>query len=899
MAVSLLSTKLYIHPTRAKVIERPRLTEKLISGLDCSGSFALLSGPAGFGKTTLLSDFVTQLQRPVAWVSLDEGDNDFAQFWTYLVKACQSVLEGVGEAALELLNTPQSLPDETIPTILINDFVTQTDTVVLVLDDYHEIQNQAIHASLLFLLEHLPDNLYIVISTRTDPPWPLARYRARNQLIEVRAQDLRFSIVEATEFLNRTMDLDLAAEDVAALEERTEGWVAGLQLAALSMQGREDISTFVKAFTGSHVYVAEYLVEEVLQRQPEDIQTFLLQTSLLKRMNAGLCEAVTGYQDGQVILQSLHRENIFVIPLDNESRWFRYHHLFAELLQSYLKQTHSQEQVSELHIRAATWFERNHFLVEAVHHAFVAANFEKAASLIDQYGQTMFFSEQYNILKNWLDKLPTQYYRSYQRLEIYRLLIDLLEGTLDMYEQTLIEKEKLIKALPQSPENDRLRRRALVNLSLFFAFQNTSKAIQIAEETLAEIPEDDLQMRAYLYSSFYRAYGMEGDIDKSAAAYRESFRLAEITGQYEMISNTTKIRTFDLCQYGRLDEAAEYCQRIIDAGSKRGSKVFYPAGPCYVGLAGIHIERNELEKAEEYLALGLKLCQQGAMYGLFTGHVQKVRFLQAKGEIEEALKELQFLEQTFQRREFTFMAQKVSLLLAASDITAASSLVPILLEILGVSHYAQQLPLIAEEAFKLSLARIYIAQRELDKALQLLVEMQATVEPDKRFGQLMEVYLLRALALHQQEPETVSEEPLAHLEQALELAVDPGFMMLFLEEGQVLIPLLSAVLSHGMASGRVKKHARKLLDAFSGIGKSVKHQPVFEANDLVEQLTPREMEVLELLALGDSNKTIADKLVITVRTVKKHTGNIYGKLGVGSRIQAVTRARELGLLTAD
>jgi LuxR family maltose regulon positive regulatory protein len=346
-----------------------------------------------------------------------------------------------------------------------------------------------------------------------------------------------------------------------------------------------------------------------------------------------------------------------------------------------------------------------------------------------------------------------------------------------------------------------------------------------------------------------------------------------------------------------LDEAVEYCQRIIDAGSKRGSKVFYPAGPCYVGLAGIHLERNNLEKADELLTLGMKLCQQGAMYGLFTSHVQKVRLLQAKGEIEEALKALHVLERTFQRREFTFMAQKVSLLLAAGDITTASSLEPVLLEILGVSHYAQKLPLIAVESFKLSLARIYIAQRKLDEALQLLDEIQVTVEPGKRFGRLMEVYLLRALARHKPDSETVSVKSITNLEQALDLAIDPGFIMLFLEEGPVLIPLLRALLDHKTASSRIKSYARKLLDAFERVGESAKHQPAMDAHDLIEQLTPREMEVLELLAIGDSNQDIADKLVITIRTVKKHTGNIYGKLNVNSRIQAVIRAREVGLLS--
>jgi LuxR family maltose regulon positive regulatory protein len=908
MPVPLLATKFYIPPARAEAVARLRLVDILLSGVHRSGGLTLLSGPAGSGKTTLLSEFAARLRQPVAWLSLDEGDNDPIQFWTYLVAACQSIVEDVGEAALELFNTQQPLPDETVPTILINDLTTHDRSIVLILDDYHAIQTPAIHTGLKFLLDHLPHNLHLVVSTRTDPPWPLARFRVRNQLVEIRAQDLRFNLEEAAEFLNRAMGLNLSAEDVAALDERTEGWIAGLQLAALSIRGRKDTSAFVKAFAGSHLYVAEYLVEEVLQRQPDDIRKFLLQTSILKRMNADLCEAVVEslersnvgtLQRSNEILRRLERANLFLIPLDDEGQWFRYHHLFADLLQSRLQQAFPNDEIAALHLRAATWYEQNGFMVEAVQHTFSAGDYENAALLVDQVGQTMIFADRHNILNKWLDALPNEYFRSYPRLEIYQLLIDLLKGTLDMFEQTLLEKERLIKALPKSPENDRLRRSALVNLSLFFAFQNTSKAIQIAEETLAEIPEEDLHMQAYLYSAFYRAYGMEGDIEKSAAAYRESFRLAEITGQYEMISNTTKIRTFDLCQYGRLDEAAEYCQRIIDAGLKRGTKVFYPAGPCYVGLAGIHLERNDLEKAEEYLTLGLKICQQGAMYGLFTGHVQKVRLLQAKGEIEEALKELQLLEQTFQRREFTFMAQKASLLLAAGDIPAASSLVPTLLEILGESHYAQQLPLIAAESFKLSLARIYIAQGAIDKAYQLLDEIQTTVEPGKRFGRLMEVYLLRALALQKPDPEIIPAGAVTNLERALDLAEAPGFVRLLLEEGPALIPLLNAVLAHQAAPGRTKKYARKLLDAFGERGEPEASLPPGAATGLAEPLTRREIEVLQLIAAGDSNQDIADKLVITVRTVKKHTGNIYGKLNAGSRTQAVARARELGLLSTD
>jgi LuxR family maltose regulon positive regulatory protein len=892
----LLATKFHIPAVRPELVQRPRLFQKLSAGLD--HKVTLISAPAGFGKTTLLSGYLSHLAQPAAWLSLDEADNDPAQFWSYLITACQTFMEDIGKSALELFDTQPSLTDDVVPTILINDLSEFDHSAILVLDDYHAILTPAIHNGMQFLLEHLPHQMHIILSTRADPPWPLGRFRASNQLVEIRAQDLRFTIKEAEEFLNRMMGLNLTPEEVNALEGRIEGWVAGLQLAALSMQGRSDNPAFVKAFSGSNLYVAEYLVEEVLQRQTEDMRTFLLKTSILKRMTASLCEAVADCEDGQARLHSLQHTNTFLVPLDNEGQWFRYHHLFAELLQSHLKHTFLNEEIASLHLCAARWFENHHFSIDAVQHAFAAKNYEKAAALVDQYGQEMFYSEKHHILTNWLDALPTQFIQSNPRLQIYRLLIDLLTGTLDMYEQTLIEKEKLIKSLPKSPENDDLRRSALVNLALFFAFQNTNKAFQIAEEALAEIPETDLKLRAYIYSVFYRTYGTLGNIEKSAAAYRESFRLAELTGQYEMISNTTKIRTFDLCQYGRLDEAMEYCQRIIDIGARRKSKVFYP-GPCYVGLAGVYLERNDLQKAEENLRIGLEMCHQGAMYGLFTGYVQKVRLLQAKGEIEEALKQLQWLEQNFQRREFTFMAQKVSLLLAAQELTTAASMVPYLQEILGASQYAQNLPLVAAEVFKLCLVRIYIAINEIEKAFQLLDDIQSTVEPDGRLGRLMEVYLLRALAFHKTEPEGVSQSAREQLERALKLAIGPGFMMLFLEEGQNLIPILTAVVNHKAAMEGVRQYAGKLLGAFAQKGQAAELQITATNEQLVEPLTPRELEVLQLIAAGDSNQEIADKLVVSLRTIKKHTSNIYGKLDVGSRIQAVARSRQIGLLTAD
>jgi LuxR family transcriptional regulator, maltose regulon positive regulatory protein len=897
MVSPILTTKLFIPPLRPDLLPRPQLIKKLDD--ITAYPLTLISASAGSGKTTLLAEWVATTKKPVAWISLDADDNDPAQFLTYLISAVQTIEENFGREVLDKLTSGQSEMVETGLIQLINELAAFTDQTFLLFDDYHTIIDRQVNELVTFLIEHLPPQIHLIFASRVDPPWPLARYRARNQLHELRGQDLRFTTAEILAFLSRAIGVTLSDKDVSALEERTEGWVAGLQLAALSMQGHGDVEQFVRNFTGSHVFVAEYLIEEILQRQPEGTKAFLLQTSILERLNAELCEAVSDCDDGKAILDALHHANVFIIPLDNQGHWFRYHHLFADLLQSRLQQSYSPQAINDLHGRSAAWFENHGYYVEAVHHALAAKDHEKAAALVDKHGQQLFFAERYNTLRRWLEAVPADYFQIYPRLEIYQLLLDLLEGKLDMFEGTLIAKENLIKALPASPENDRLRQRALVNLSLFYAFQNTSKAIQIAEETLAEIPDEDLHMLAYLYSAFYRAYGMEGDIEKSAAAYRESFRLAEITGQYEMIANTTKIRTFDLCQYGRLDEAVHYCQRIIDAGKQFAPAPFYPAGPCYVGLGGIYLERNDLQKAEEFMTLGLSLCEKGAMYGLFTAHVQKVRLLQAQGNLQEALKALQVLEQTFQRREFTFMAQKVSLLLAAGERTAVSELEPYLLEILGASHYAQKIPLIAAEAFKLCLARIYIAQGRIGDADRLLHEIEATVEPDLRYGRLMEAYILRSLARNYGAADSVTPGAVDYMERALALAIEPRFVMLFLEEGPRLVPVLEAVAGGRSAPEEIRQYARMLLAAFGEREQPSPASSAAAADALVEPLTPREMEVLQLIAGGDSNREIAAKLFVSVRTVKKHASNIYSKLNVSSRTQAVAQARAIGLLSSD
>jgi len=910
MPSTLLSTKLYIPPARENIIERSRLAVKILSGVDRPGSFALLSGPAGFGKTTLLSEFVVQYGQPLAWVSLDEGDNDFAQFWTYLIKACQTILAGAGKAALELLSTPQPLPDETVPTILINDITTHSKPVVLVLDDYHEIRTPAIHNSLLFLLDHLPDNLYVVISTRVDPPWPLARYRVRNRLIEIRAQDLRFSFDEATEFLNRTMRLDLSAQDVTALEERTEGWIAGLQLAALSMQGRDDISAFVEAFTGSHVYVAEYLVEEVLQRKPEDIQTFLLQTSLLKWMNAALCEAVTGRQDGQAIMQELHRENIFVIPLDSDGLWFRYHHLFADLLQARLRQSYSTEEIVTLQLSASDWYEQNGFVPEAVNSALAAKDFKRAVELVKKTACELIFTGQVNILRNWLEAVPESTFDDHPDLVFYQFWIDVLQNKADLSAKAIQEKENLLKSLPSTPENNRLKGELMAVICRAIALSGrTSEGIRLGQDALTYLPADELAPRARVNSALATAHDLEGRAEIAQSLYQESISQAIAAGEYRLAAHTLMVKGLIQIHYGHLHEVAKTYQIIVDmvpadsprkdsSGIVKSKKVFLPAGQGYIGLGCVHLEWNDLDAAENYLQRGMDLCRQGGLDGIFIGKVHMSRLRQARGDLSGALNEIKMSQQIPKIGTFDLITRQIQIALAEGNVDHAKRLAAPLAEMLNRDETARP-PLIFQEIILAILARITLVQGEVEKTFQVLDKIQTKAEPGARLGRLIEVHLIRALAYHKRNGKSHTSDAIESLERALVIAEPQGHVLLFLEAGPELIPLLKAVAVQRSAPERVKKYAQQLLEAFDEIGKSPTPQPAIDANGLIEQLTPREMEVLELLAIGDSNRTIAEKLVITVRTVKKHTGNIYGKLNVNSRIQAVAKAHELGLLTTD
>lgn len=900
MPKMLLRTKLFVPPTRPNQVPRPHLINLLIEGVQSGRKLTLISAPAGSGKTTLLSQFVARLQRPAAWLSLDESDDDSGRFWTYLITACQSVRAGVGQSALALLEGPPTFPDDTIPTMLINDFVNQDENWVLILDDVHLIRHPSIHESLAFLIDHLPPNLHLVVSTRIDPPWPLPRYRAHSQLIEIRAHDLRFSEEETAVFFNQSMELNLSPEDVAALEARTEGWASGLQLAAvaiqslLARQSDADVAAFVQAFTGSHRYVADYLLDEVLQRRPEAVQTFLLQTAVLQRLRADLCNAVTGREDGQAMLAALFRANLFVIPLDAAGQWYRYHHLFADLLRARLSQTLPQETVTRLHLRAAAWYERHDFIDDAVRHALAAEAYEQAAALVEREARALMFSGRASTLRGWLTALPQTSFQAHPRLRIYRQWIDLMQERSALSAQFLRDTEAQLHALPPSPENEQLRTELTAVLCRFVAFAgDTTRAIRLAEEALARLPEGEKALRARAHSALAIAHWIEGQAEKAGRAHEACIRLAQTTGNHTLAAHASMMWAMSQTDYGQLHAAAATYRSIIELGTQAGLKIFLPAGQGYIGLAGVHLEWNERETAAAYLQQGMELCRQGGLAGLSTAHAVAARLRQAEGDFPAALAALAQLGET--GVDPTGTARHILLSIAMDDLARATRLAGPWMDLLQSENTEPQPPLLIMEIIKVTLAHLHLALGELAQARRLLDEVAATAVPAHRAGRLIELYLLQALVQQEEDNGAVSTAAVATFERALALAASQGYTLLFLEAGTAVVPLLQAVA--GQQENPLQPYAQRLLAAFRQHAATIS-QPG-EAAGLVEPLTPREMEVLHRIAAGDSNRAIANALVITVRTVKKHAGNIYGKLNVSSRTQAVARARELGLLSPE
>ncbi len=865
---SLLATKLHVPRLRAQFIRRSRLVERLQQGME--RALTLVSAPAGFGKTTLVAQWLAESGTPVAWLSLEPEDNDPVRFLSYLIAALQRLDPHVGTAVLPLLHAPRPAPPERVMALVINELIAgAARDFALVLDDYHVISAEAIHRALIFLLGHLPSHMHLIIATRADPPLLLAGLRARGQLTEVRAADLRFATDEVSAFLREVMELDLPSETIAALEHRTEGWVVGLQLAALSLQGGADVSGFLAAFTGSHRFVLDYLSEEVLSRQPAVVQTFLLHTSILERLSGTLCDAVAGQQGGQAMLEALDRANLFVVALDEERGWYRYHHLFAEVLKSRLQQG-EVSLVAELHRRASAWYEQHEMLAEAIQHALAAPDLERATHLIEHHGISFALRGEVHTMLGWLNALPDAVVRRHTRLCLYSAVMLLFTNQVEAAETRLHDVEQgLLVTVPNDQDRVIRGQIALIRANLLRSCGDLARALAFARQALELLPETEDRFRLPALVGVASSYLVSGDVTLAAE------QVAMATVAFVRAS----------------DDLFALLQSITCLARLQGLQGQF-------GLGDLLREWNELDAAERHLVDGMDLVK--GTLPVFAdevtlGYIALARLQQARGEYSRALATLDAFMDLARQRHFVpqmlarGMAVRAQVELAQANLTAALRWAAGS----GLSLADEDLSYPREQEY-LALARVRIAEARDDPAspflqdtLALLDRLLHDAETKTRLSSVLEILVLRALALSAREDQKYA---LTTLEHALTRAEAEGYIRLFVDEGGPMRSLLRQAQARGIASDYVAQ----LLAAFDE--QHVAGPAISARSTLVEPLTEREREVLHLLSTGASNREIARRLVLSVGTVKKHVYNICGKLGTQSRTQALARARGLNLV---
>ena len=897
----LLATKLRQPRVRASLVSRARLTERLSAGL--SRALTLVSAPVGFGKTTLVGEWLADPDQaaPATWLSVGEEDNDLARFLTYVIAALHGVQESVGSAALALLRSPQPPPTRAVLTSLLNDLGGLPDDLVLVLDDYHLIEAPAVHDAVAFLLANLPPQVHLVIVTRSDPPLPLSRLRARDQLVEIRGPELLFTLEEAETFLNRVMSLDLNAGDVAALQSSTEGWIAGLQLIAVSLQGRREVASLVATVTGAHRHIVDYLVDEVLSRQPEEDRLFLLRTSILNDLSGPLCDAATGRSDSAAVLVRMERANLFVTPLDEERRWYRYHHLFAECLRGRLE-AEEPGSVPELHRRAGRWYERQGLVDEAIGHALSAGDFEGAARLVEEQAPRLLGQGGIVVLLNWANRLPEALVQARPRLCVLVGRALALSGQLEAAEVYLQSAEVTLAGVPQADAQILQGQIAVVRASIASERADAQRTIKYARQALAHLPSSEPFMRSLAAFNLGDAYLLTGDVVPASAAFADAVDLSLTTGSLHMavVSSANLART-ELLR-GRLREAERACQRalkVVAEVSEAPARTVPTVGMLYAYLGHLRREQGDLEGAGHYLRQALELGEQSgyvevlaATYWALAGvHRAQADVQAGLAMIERAIETVHGQSLTVMRR--LLLAERADLLVALARLEEAESW--------AREHRVGEVAdfgLPGEREW-LSLVRLRLARDEAAEAVSLLTRLLGPAEAAGRFGVVIEILALQALALQASGKLTPA---LSALEQALVLAGPEGYLRTFADHGEPMAMLLRQVAARGVAS----LYVARLLAAIQGSG--VRDQGAAGERDAppnpgprllppgVEPLTAREVEVLRLLAAGASNQRIADELTVSIGTVKAHTSHILGKIGAGNRTEAVARARELGLL---
>lgn len=874
MSTTILATKLYIPPLRDKFIHRSGLVARLNEGL--AQKLTLVSASAGFGKTTLLGEWLAGCKYRAAWLSLDECDNEPSRFFSYFIEALRTVFPSIGEGALNVLQSSQTPPLKTILTHLLNEIASLSDDFLCVLDDYHLIESTPVNDALTFLIDHSPPHMHLVIATREDPQLPLARWRARGQLTELRAQDLRFDILESTSFLRQAMGLSLSTEEIAALVSRTEGWIAGLQLAALSMRGHPDTALFIDSFTGSNRFVLDYLLEEVLRRQTEKIQKFLLRTSILDRMCSSLCNAVLEGEEAHDTLAFLERANLFIVPLDDERHWYRYHHLMADLLRQRLGQGND---CSCLHTRASQWYENNGFAPEAFHHAVAANDTARAERLAESKGMPLHERGVVITILKWLDSLSKSALDSRPSLWAKKATLSLIIGQTEGVEENLLASELALKNF----ESGEWRRNligiiASARATLALTQYRIDTVIEQSQRALEFLDQGNIPFRTTATWTMGFAYEQLGKRSAARDAYSEVIALSQASGNVFFTILATQGLAQIMEMENMLPSAANEYKRTLELF---GDHPLPNAAESHLGLARILYEWNDLDAAEKHgqLALNLSKLYDSSIDRFILCEIFLSKAKRARGDSSGAASLLaeaaqSVIQMKFAHRAGELAAVQVETLLRQGDILNASQLAE-------------------KTGGQLSKARVYLAQKDYAAALTILEPLLEHYKSKGYQDELLKVMVLQSLALHAQGEKT---QAIQCLHEALALAERGGIIRSFVDEGMPMV----ALLTEASRTGIKKEYIAKLLAACAAEGQRQANEipplPTGSVKPYLDPLSEREKDVLLLIAEGLSNQEISERLFLALSTVKGHNQKIFDKLQVQNRTEAVARAREFGLL---
>jgi len=920
---TLIHTKLHPPFIRSGLVFRPRLQEQLAKGL--CGPLTLITAPAGFGKTTLVASGIAVFDMPVGWLSLDKNDNQEGRFLNYLVAALQSLDNHIGNEAIQLMARMQSVSSDIVLTSLINDLDTTSREFVLVLDDYQFISSQAVHREVTFLLEHCPNTFHLLIASRSDPLLPLARLRARGQMVELRAADLRFSESEATQFFNDSMDLQLEAGLITILEKRTEGWIAGLQMAALSVKNREDVLSFVEKFSGTNRYILDYLLEEVLARQTPEIQHFLLYTSILERLTAPLCDAVLvndkestnkgndqsnhlerlSLDSSASTLEYLEQSNLFLVPLDDERNWYRYHHLFADLLRAQLQRLLEAQAIRKLHIRAAEWYEQNSSILEAIHHAALASDPEMVERFIKQNYMELVGRGEMSGMRFWIGELSRELVYSRPWLCIYEAYSHSWFGVLDEATNLLDEAEKRIRP-ETSPDALSIRGHLAYVKSRVTAMRgDIHQAIELCLEARKLIPPDNLALQLDTRITLGYEYFLSGDYTNASKKLNETIQIGKTVGAIINTVAASCVMARLYANRGLLHKSYDTYQTAAQVIPDESDQHLGARALVEIGIADLLYEWNDLEAALNHLNEGLVLISKWdkaddlvlayvtlarinlaqANYSEATEAVEKaIHLVRTRGVFSEARRVVEYA------RVKLWLGQEDS---QATDRWAASQEDRFKSGNLG--EFENELTLISR-------TRVWIAKNKLDEAICLLSHLEESAQSAGRNGRLIEIMLLKALVMQKLGD---TGQAINVLTKCLVLAEPEGYVRIFLDESQPMHMLLTQWMDH-TNSGHLRDYVIRLLSQFDVESQNIsmtqeKDYPTSELpaslrQTLVEPLSPRELEVLHLIALGKTNQEIAAQLVVARGTIKAHAASIYRKLEVSNRTEAVARARQLNIL---